>query len=123
MLIEIHTFSFKKIHLKMSSGKWRPLCLGLNVLSDPDEDGLMYHTNRPGTPNVTITKQSTREPCTYIAEHMHNMRSSLQLMEHIKLMQFRYNYPHFNVLNTRLCFGLKLLTTMGLLHNNAPAES
>ena len=23
-LIEIHAFSFKKIHLKMSSGKWRP---------------------------------------------------------------------------------------------------
>ena len=32
MLIEIHTFSFKKIHLKMSSGKWRPFCLSLNVL-------------------------------------------------------------------------------------------
>ena len=32
MLIEIHTFSFKKIHLKMSIGKWRPFCLGLNVL-------------------------------------------------------------------------------------------
>ena len=33
MLIEIHTFSFKKIHLKMSSGKWRPFCLALNVLT------------------------------------------------------------------------------------------
>ena len=33
MLIEIHTFSFKKIHLKMSSGKWQPFCLGLNVLT------------------------------------------------------------------------------------------
>ena len=31
-LIGIHTFSFKKIHLKMSSAKWRPFCLGLNVL-------------------------------------------------------------------------------------------
>ena len=31
---EIHTFSFKKMHFKMSSGKWRPSCLGLNVLSD-----------------------------------------------------------------------------------------
>ena len=30
--IEIHTFSLKKIHLKLSSGKWRPFCLGLNVL-------------------------------------------------------------------------------------------
>ena len=24
ILIEIHTFSFKKMHMKMSSGKWRP---------------------------------------------------------------------------------------------------
>ena len=31
-LIEIHTFSFKKMYLKMSSGKWRPFCLGFNVL-------------------------------------------------------------------------------------------
>ena len=30
--IDIHTFSFKKIHLKLSSGKWQPFCLGLNVL-------------------------------------------------------------------------------------------
>ena len=34
MLIEIQTFSLKKIHLKMSSAKWRPFCLGLNVLSN-----------------------------------------------------------------------------------------
>ena len=28
----IQTFSFKKMHLKMLSGKWPPSCLGLNVL-------------------------------------------------------------------------------------------
>ena len=40
IIIEIHTFSFKKIHLKMSSEKWRPFCLGLNVLSIlPEEYG------------------------------------------------------------------------------------
>ena len=32
ILIEIHIFSFKKMHLKMSSAKWRLFCLGLNVL-------------------------------------------------------------------------------------------
>ena len=32
ILIGIQTFSFKKIHLKMSSAKWCPFCLGLNVL-------------------------------------------------------------------------------------------
>ena len=36
LLIGIHTFSFKKIHLKMSSVKWRPFCLGLNVLINYD---------------------------------------------------------------------------------------
>ena len=29
--IEFYTFSFKKIHLKMSSGKWRPSCISLTV--------------------------------------------------------------------------------------------
>ena len=36
ILMGVHTFdtlSFKKMHLKMSSGKWRPSCLGLRVLS------------------------------------------------------------------------------------------
>ena len=32
ILIGIQTFSFKKMHLKMSSAKRRPFCLGLNVL-------------------------------------------------------------------------------------------
>ena len=32
ILIEIHTFSLKKIYLKMSSGECRPFCLGLNEL-------------------------------------------------------------------------------------------
>ena len=32
ILIEIQTFSFKKLCLKVSSAKWRPFCLSLNVL-------------------------------------------------------------------------------------------
>ena len=31
-LIKMQQFSLKKMHLKMSPGKWRPSCLGLNVL-------------------------------------------------------------------------------------------
>ena len=31
---EIHAFSYKKMHLKMSSGKWRSSCLSLNVLKE-----------------------------------------------------------------------------------------
>ena len=33
ILREIYTFSFKKMHFKMSSGKCRSCCLGLNVLN------------------------------------------------------------------------------------------
>ena len=36
--IKIHTFSFKKMHLKISSAKWRPCCLGLNVLRNLTEN-------------------------------------------------------------------------------------
>ena len=33
MLIEILTFSFMKMRLKVLSAKWRPFCLGLCVLT------------------------------------------------------------------------------------------
>ena len=32
ILIEMHTSSFKKIYLNLSSAKWQPFCLGFNVL-------------------------------------------------------------------------------------------
>ena len=32
ILIAIYAFSLKKVHWKMSSGKWRPFCFGRNVL-------------------------------------------------------------------------------------------
>ena len=34
MLIQSHAFSFKKMHLIMSSGKWRPFRFDLNVLKN-----------------------------------------------------------------------------------------
>ena len=34
-------FSFTKMHLNMSSKKWRPFCLGLNVLSCPEEGSII----------------------------------------------------------------------------------
>ena len=33
MLFETLTLSFMKMRLKVSSAKWRPFCLGLNVLN------------------------------------------------------------------------------------------
>ena len=37
IVIKNHIFPFKKMLLKMSSGKWRPFCLGLNVLKNCDD--------------------------------------------------------------------------------------
>ena len=36
-LVEILIFSFKKMRLKVSSPKWRPFCLGVNVLTTGDK--------------------------------------------------------------------------------------
>ena len=50
ILIDIHTFSFKKMHLKMSSGKRRPFCLGLNVLTEHSVSSQHdYHKEFPCT--------------------------------------------------------------------------
>ena len=46
ILSEIHIFSFKKIHLKMASGKWRPFCLGLNVLRHSSRTNEMSRWNQ-----------------------------------------------------------------------------
>ena len=40
ILIEILTLSFKTMRLKVSSGKWLPFCLGLNVLGIPGCHGV-----------------------------------------------------------------------------------
>ena len=37
ILIEMSICSFTKMHLEMPSGKWRPFCLGLNVLNHPPQ--------------------------------------------------------------------------------------
>ena len=48
-LVEIHTFSFKQMHLKMSSRKWRQFfsrrqCVaGFNVIRLPYSSGLLYY--------------------------------------------------------------------------------
>ena len=41
ILIAIHTFSFKKMHLKLSSAKCLPFCLGLNVLKTTASQGTL----------------------------------------------------------------------------------
>ena len=44
ILIEILTFSFKKMRLKVSSAKWRPFCIGLNVLKQQSNCRVILET-------------------------------------------------------------------------------
>ena len=50
ILSEIHAFWFKKMHLKMSSAKWRPFCLGLNVLIGP----ACGYVKTPAQPHIVL---------------------------------------------------------------------
>ena len=50
ILIEIYIFSFKKMHLKLSSVKRRPFCLGLNVLTNPPQ----WRINTPVIPRYRV---------------------------------------------------------------------
>ena len=42
ILIKIQFFSFTKIHLKISSVKWRPFCPGRDELIPDENDPMMY---------------------------------------------------------------------------------
>ena len=47
-LIAMLTFSFTKMRLKVSSAKWRPFCLGLNVLNIPVSARVHFCPLKPG---------------------------------------------------------------------------
>ena len=53
ILIGIQMLSFKKMHLKMSSAKWRPFCLGLNELM-----GLLVADNTRCLTHLTLDKMA-----------------------------------------------------------------
>ena len=55
ILIEILTFSFKKMRLKVSSAKRRPFCLGLNVLHTLNQISESWILPTPNTPITRLT--------------------------------------------------------------------
>ena len=59
IFIKIYTFSFKKMRLIVSSAKWRPFCLGLNVLT---QCGLQ-------TPCSGLGSRSTLVPIKWCGRH------------------------------------------------------
>ena len=64
ILIEILTFSFKKMRLKVSSAKWRPFCLGLNVLTQWHNEALMLNWWQAIT-KANVDPDLCRHQCFY----------------------------------------------------------
>ena len=46
ILIETYMFSFKKMHLKISSGKWRLFCVGFNMLTGDNDNANTNHVTQ-----------------------------------------------------------------------------
>ena len=72
VLTEMYIFSFTKVHLKMSSGKWRPFCLGLNVITSD----LLEEWNTDGLCSIGLRHEDWYCSFDYIFYHSYSSISS-----------------------------------------------
>ena len=103
ILIEIHTFLFTKIHLKMTCGNWRQFCLGLNMLSSM----FLVTVWRPGS--IAI-RRLTKEPLTrssVMELDTHNARQAATSRLLPKLSMTSYNWVLRKIDITR--YGLRVV--------------
>ena len=102
ILIGVQTFSFKKLHLKMSSAKSRPFCLGLNVLSHNNDTSRSYpilwffysanaQASKKFCASSTILCPPPRTSCT------HQVKSSLYLSIPRVSPSFHNRYMSFGI--------------------------
>ena len=92
ILIEIHAFSFKKMHLKTSSDKWPPSCLGPNVLKLDEKLDCLFHsfsvltTEDASKPRMILcpSQRANNKGSVYIPWRHHGMR-------YYHLQQLRYS--------------------------------
>ena len=82
--IKILIFSFKKMHLKVSSGKWRPFCLGLNVLINKASVNTFTSTNR----------LLLRYSCSYIHRSLTRSYMARDILNNY-LLAWSYNHQFF----------------------------
>ena len=102
--IESFIFSFTKMRLKMSSEKWRPFCLGLNVLrSLLSHGGLRPWENDPtkhysdvmmGTMASQITSLTTIYSTAYSRADQSKHQSSTSLVFVREIHWWPVNSPH-----------------------------
>ena len=80
ILIDIYIFLFKKMHLKMSSGKWQPFCLDLIVFFKHT------HLDRLSRANVS-PKNYTIVPDTRL-RLKHQFQNSICVLHGLALFQY-----------------------------------
>ena len=91
--IKIITFSFTKMRLKVSSAKWRPFCLGLNVLKC-----ILYHLHTSVLINMQISEHMSanqRVPVSSSTHAMAQSRAEYQLFEK-ELLSYSWNVFHLS---------------------------
>ena len=102
ILIKIYAFSFNTMRLKMSSGKWRPFSLGLNVLT---HWGLVvpYRTSDLGATLIHVMAwcQTVPSQNQYWLDFKCNSQQWTSVISFIKIIKFSKNVCHFCV-NTLL---------------------
>ena len=109
ILIEIHTFLFKKIHLNMSSAKWRPFCLGLNEL----KSSFFYCRDHECGPDINVyigyhniiladrhfpMKYLYTTPSMSHAEITESLWDQKKVLNSIHIIQFLLNRKRYNLL-------------------------
>ena len=102
---EIRTLSFKKMRLKVSSGKWRPFCLGFNMLLRltwlpraryrcriPTYGIPRWRHNRP---TCRHRRYPTRH-CTESLHVQHPLRPVCHRPSGLKITQIRFKFKYFS---------------------------
>ena len=113
MLLEIHAFSFNKMHLNMSSAKWRPFSLGLSELKKK-QCWYLWMANRnkcsnllSQTPELTLSYCSVDVIATAYVLELCFVSTNIDMVFH-----------WFNMTNQYVHF-LQVLSHRWLLHNNS----
>ena len=90
LLIKIHTFSFKKMHLNLSSAKWRPCCLGLNLFIIPSCQILPYLAH------ITVLSQSALSETSKRLGSHEIINGQTKFHKSLMWCEFRWNILYCN---------------------------
>ena len=114
ILIGIQTFSLKKMHLKMASAKWRPFCLGLNVLT---HRGLMMYVSMDWA--ITCSSNGSL-PCSAPIHYPNNYSVVVKWNLESKFQEDFNQSVGIIIKCWTFCSGLNMLK-MCNLHSSAPS--